>query len=940
MTAWVRGFLVEEMKAHAGDPGRVVVRRLSNAEYDNTVRDLTGVDLRPTRDFPADGAAGEGFTNAGDALVMSPTLLTKYLKAAKEIAAHAVLLPDGFRFSPSVNRRDWTDETLAELRKAYRESAPGPDDGRLDFTPYLAATIAHRDDLAAGKITTAAVAIREKLNPKYLQILWQALTDKEPSPPLDRIRARWRLAVAEGCGSDRGRGPGVAGPALEIQQDRQLHEHGLAGRRQSRLHQFANDPIQAEPAAGTERGRLVSRGPRPGRRGRPRRLATAALRGRRARFWAGPPPSYLLRDALGFDGRLDAAYRTVYADTSDYLSAAKEAASNSCLTAEDLAKKHDLDATVLKHWIAYLDLAPTAAKPKPTASASIPANSVLARWRSAAADPKRRDELAKLAHQVRDLMTGDRPADKNNPDRVLYDALASLDGPLFQGIDLIAWARDAPAVHPAGGPRLGLDPSRFVRDPEGKTGDADSLAAPGTSVIEVRLPTALLQNREFIVDATLEPGSSGGPVQFEARLDPPDMYRPPAVGSPLTAGADLCNADRKQQEAGFDAFRRCFPTYRYYAKIIPDDEIINLRLFAREDDVLVRTFLDEGQKQRLDRLWTELRFVSQQPLIEEKNYPQFLGFVSQDGPEPFKKFKATTEEGVHRRAAEFTKDLEAAAPKQFDALLDFAARAYRRPLEEKEKSELRKLYDGLRKKEMTHEEAFRTGADRRAGVAVVPLSHRAAVGRQGAAAGFELGTGDAAELFPLGDDARRRTATTAAAAGKLTDPGVLAAQAGRMLKDPKMRGLATEFATQWLHVRDIQEQSREERKAVSHVRRQAPRRRCSRNRPVLPGPVPERSLGAGNLRRRLHLRQRDAGQALRHSGRRRARSGGASTASRSMAAAACCVGQRAGGPIGCVADQPGAARQLAGRNAAGRKDSQAAGQCSAACRTKRRAATI
>ena len=46
-----------------------------------------------------DGAAGEGFTNAGAALVMSPALLTKYLDAAKEVANHLVLLPDGVRFS-------------------------------------------------------------------------------------------------------------------------------------------------------------------------------------------------------------------------------------------------------------------------------------------------------------------------------------------------------------------------------------------------------------------------------------------------------------------------------------------------------------------------------------------------------------------------------------------------------------------------------------------------------------------------------------------------------------------------------------------------------------------------------------------------------------------------------------------------------------------------
>ncbi len=129
MIAWVRGFLDAEARARAGDPGYVPLRRLSNAEYDCTIRDLTGVDLRPTREFPADGAAGEGFTNAAEALSdISPTLFTKYLNAAKDIADHAVLLPDGFRFSPGKTRRDWTDESLARLRKFYAEYTA---DGRL-----------------------------------------------------------------------------------------------------------------------------------------------------------------------------------------------------------------------------------------------------------------------------------------------------------------------------------------------------------------------------------------------------------------------------------------------------------------------------------------------------------------------------------------------------------------------------------------------------------------------------------------------------------------------------------------------------------------------------------------------------------------------------------------------------------------------------------------
>ena len=40
----------------------------------------------------------------------------KYLDAAKEVARHAVLLPDGIRFSEGTTRRDWTDEILDDIR--------------------------------------------------------------------------------------------------------------------------------------------------------------------------------------------------------------------------------------------------------------------------------------------------------------------------------------------------------------------------------------------------------------------------------------------------------------------------------------------------------------------------------------------------------------------------------------------------------------------------------------------------------------------------------------------------------------------------------------------------------------------------------------------------------------------------------------------------------
>ena len=72
---WVKQVRAAEARKHAGDPGPVMARRLSNQEYNYTIRDLTGVDLQPTREFPVDPANQEGFDNSGESLGMSPALL-------------------------------------------------------------------------------------------------------------------------------------------------------------------------------------------------------------------------------------------------------------------------------------------------------------------------------------------------------------------------------------------------------------------------------------------------------------------------------------------------------------------------------------------------------------------------------------------------------------------------------------------------------------------------------------------------------------------------------------------------------------------------------------------------------------------------------------------------------------------------------------------------
>lgn len=78
-----------QIAAIAPDPGRVTVRRLNRMEYNNTVRDLLGVESQPSDAFPPDDT-GYGFDTIGDVLTLSPLLAEKYLDAAEGIAKEAV----------------------------------------------------------------------------------------------------------------------------------------------------------------------------------------------------------------------------------------------------------------------------------------------------------------------------------------------------------------------------------------------------------------------------------------------------------------------------------------------------------------------------------------------------------------------------------------------------------------------------------------------------------------------------------------------------------------------------------------------------------------------------------------------------------------------------------------------------------------------------------
>ncbi len=74
---------------HPRDPGKPSVRRLNRTEYDNSVRDLTGLDLHLAEDFSPD-ASSYGFDNIGEALALSPVLVEQYHDAARKVLVELI----------------------------------------------------------------------------------------------------------------------------------------------------------------------------------------------------------------------------------------------------------------------------------------------------------------------------------------------------------------------------------------------------------------------------------------------------------------------------------------------------------------------------------------------------------------------------------------------------------------------------------------------------------------------------------------------------------------------------------------------------------------------------------------------------------------------------------------------------------------------------------
>lgn len=197
LLGWVNGELDALAAAQSGDPGPVTMRRLTNAEYDYTIRDLTGHDYSLAKEFQTDGGGGEGFSNTGDVLFMSPAALDKYFGAARKVADFATIMPGtGIVFNPQRIGLRGPEQVKAQAQQAlyvWYQQKSGPflpkDFDDMREADYMVACWKHKHF----KTPLEQLAKEGGLQLPFLQNWNNLVNATEPkSRFLDLTRVAWR----------------------------------------------------------------------------------------------------------------------------------------------------------------------------------------------------------------------------------------------------------------------------------------------------------------------------------------------------------------------------------------------------------------------------------------------------------------------------------------------------------------------------------------------------------------------------------------------------------------------------------------------------------------------------------------------------------------------------------------------------------------------------
>ena len=371
----------------------------------------------------------------------------------------------------------------------------------------------------------------------------------------------------------------------------------------------------------------------------------------------------------------------------------------------------------------------------------------------------------------------------------------------------------------------------FGRSPDGTALGPDDFASEGSVMFEVPMPEgqfsmnlqvdAELGNHEQVIRIVIADRENGQTRGQPTRALIGDMktaaYREFRAGVmefasllPPNTHGEPTPADKDPIPAPFDS------TYN-----VPEhDDFVQKIKYIRDDRFLATHLIDEATRTRLNHAWNDL-YAS---FEYHDNYLRLLAShfkvdlkgkgIAQMGKAEIAALPAEMRKYVTPLRAEYDAVLaaeSAARPGHVKDCLDFAGRAWRRPLTEKEQQSLRAFYDKTISADPDHRKAIRALLTR---ILVAPQFLYRVEQAAGASSAKLAPAGqveDLAAVKPLTnwelasrlsyflwssipDDELRR----AAGAGELNDPQGIQRQVRRMLADPKARRLSTEFFGQWL----------------------------------------------------------------------------------------------------------------------------------------------
>lgn len=704
--AWIRTGLADYAAKHAGDPGKVTVRRLTSAEYAYSIRDLTGLDFKLDGDFGTDSVGGEGFTNFGDVQFMADANLERYLEAAKKVADHAVTGAGPLIFFDDPGKTGFELSAISRINQIYRtygfranSGEGGKPYGMEKYTNvfYACWRYQHRAALGEPQATLEQVATREGSSPRFARHIWTVLHASAPTYPTSTVVAKFN----------------------------------------------------AMPAPGSNREQSASAG---------RKAADEVMRA--VVDW---PRWLLAAGAVAEGGEGD----------------------ERALVINDAALQVSLSHP-------YRFPLRTRGKQKPRIYFSV-----------MAANAESKNKPAVLWHAPMIRVRGkDRALGEPQPLKSLVDPQTVARLKFGQGANGEA-----------------IDPNDFVATepvfaeviiPEGSYGadmqvEAKVAGDPGDGVIRCVVSDAEEVSKGRPVWALLgDPKNSGylawkkNVLDFSARL-------------PQNSQGEAAPSDKDPIPLPYD---------NTYNK--PERDQFHARVkYYRTDQFLWQNILDDATRRRLDIAWNDLlasfeyhninlRFVAAKYHLDLKN----KGIADLDAAaieslpaEPRQYVKALRESYDAVMRAQLS-----GRPGHLDDCIQFAAKAWRRPLTGAEKDRLRAFYVELTERaKLDHGRAIEVLLAR---ILVSPsflyrMEAQPALARSGAPraelakaeqairplAGFEVASRLSYFLWSSVPDAELERA---AAAGELADPTQVRKQVSRMLADPKARRFATEFFGQWL----------------------------------------------------------------------------------------------------------------------------------------------